>query len=145
MASSEPAGEAVARDMIILPDVLMSDEQVARFRERLAAAKKEPFPPRFLTEDQVRQLLAECVTVVKPGETLVLRMGQEWAPSQLREVQEMLDEAIKWRELPFKAIVVPADELAVAMPEDGQAFAERVAEAIQYLNLQRRFPTRRGL
>lgn len=71
-------------------------------------------PPRFLTEDQVRQLLAECVTVVKPGETLILRLGREWTPGQFHEVQGMLDDVIRYRDLPFRALAVPADGLGVA-------------------------------
>jgi hypothetical protein len=144
------SGEATAGDFPVPPGVpvrktvdgghavLLSD------MVRASGMVRAPVAPRFLTEDQVRQLLSECVTVVKPGETLVLRTGREWTPSQMREVQDMLDEFIKWRKLPFRAMVVPADDLAVAQREDDCAFAERVARAIQHLNLQRRFPTRRG-
>jgi hypothetical protein len=66
-----------------------------------------------LTEDEVRQMLSECVTVVRPGETLLLRCGRDWTPDQAREVQEWMDRAIEWRDLGFKALVVPADELGV--------------------------------
>ena len=70
-----------------------------------------------LTEDEVRHLLSECVTVIRPGETLLLRCGRDWTPGQAREVQEWMDRAIEWRDLGFKALVVPADELGVAVAE----------------------------
>lgn len=75
-------------------------------------------PPRFFTGDQVRQLLAECVTVVKPGETLILRLGREWTPRQFRELQDALDSAIQYRDLPFQALAVPADGLGVAVAQE---------------------------
>jgi hypothetical protein len=49
-----------------------------------------PVPPP-LTSDQVRQLLRECVTVVKPGEVLVIRVHENTTPNQLREQQDMTD------------------------------------------------------
>ena len=67
-----------------------------------------------LTKDEVRQLLRECVTVVKPGETLVIRGDRNWTPNQLREVQDMLDRATKYYDLRFHALVVPGEELGVA-------------------------------
>ena len=115
--SSGDRAESIARDMGIWAGAPMSDTDAAEFRERFGEARSGPvivLPPRFLTEDRVRQLLSECVTVVKPGETLVLRMGREWTPSQMREVQDMLDVVMEDRELPFRALVVPADGLGVA-------------------------------
>jgi hypothetical protein len=67
-----------------------------------------------LTEDEVRSLLRECVTVVKPGETLVIRGDPDWTPNQMREVQDWLDHEVKWRPLDFKILVVPGEELGVA-------------------------------
>ena len=43
-----------------------------------------------LTKDEVRQLLRECVTVVKPGEILVLQPGPDYTPDQLRAMQELV-------------------------------------------------------
>ncbi len=34
--------------------------------------------------------LRQCVTVVKPGETLVIR-GRDWTPNQVREIQRVVD------------------------------------------------------
>jgi hypothetical protein len=46
-----------------------------------------------LSEDEVRHLLRECVTVVRPGEVLILRVGPPGVltPNQLREYQESLN------------------------------------------------------
>jgi hypothetical protein len=64
----------------------------------------------ILSPDEVRQLLRECVTVVKPGETLIIRMHDNWTAAQMRELQDVLDS----RELPFRTVVVTAAELGVA-------------------------------
>jgi len=138
------SGDPTASDFPVPPGVPVRKTVDGGHAVLLSDMVRAPIESRFLTEDQVRQLLSECVTVVKPGETLVLRMDREWGPQAMREVQDMLDEVIRWRELPFRAIVVPADEVAVAQPEDDRAFAERVSRAIGHLNMQRRFPTRRG-
>lgn len=50
--------------------------------------------------------------VVRPGETLIIR-GGHWKPEQADCYQEYLDH----QDLPFRALVVIGDELAVARPE----------------------------
>jgi len=75
-----------------------------------------------LTPEQVRCLLSECVTVVQPGETLVIR-GQHWTPNQVREIQDWLDTEHATGRITFKALAVPGDELAVA---EEPAFMDRV-------------------
>ena len=73
----------------------------------------EPAP---LTPDQVRQLLRECVTVVKPGETLVLRIAG-LTTGELWETQRAVDEMSQHAGWP-KIIVLAGDELGViAAPE----------------------------
>jgi hypothetical protein len=78
-------------------------------------------PQPSLTPDEVRHLLAECVTVVKPGETLVIRVPVTWSPEQVREYGEYLSDAARFMELPFTPIVVAGDELAVAGPPESDA------------------------
>jgi len=70
-----------------------------------------------LAEDEVRQLLRECVTVVKPGEHLILRVPWSVAPAQVRELQEVVNAMAEYLELPFRMLVLPGDELGVAQPE----------------------------
>ena len=74
--------------------------------------------PPPLTPEQVRQFLRECVTVVKPGETLVIRVPWTTTPGQLRELQDAVDQAAGWLDLPFKTLILPGDQLAVAEPEE---------------------------
>ena len=69
-----------------------------------------------LTPDEVRQLLRECVTVVKPGEHLILRVPWSTTPSQVRELQEVVNEMAGYLERPFRMLVLPGDELGVAEP-----------------------------
>lgn len=67
--------------------------------------------------------------VVRPGETLVIRL-QDWSPEQAQYYQEDLDS----RGLPFRALVVIGDELAVARPERETAVSVQVtgdAEALE--------------
>ena len=60
-----------------------------------------------LTKDEVRQLLRECVTVVKPGEILVLQPGADCTPNQLREIQQMTDWWLGENAPKIKVLVVP--------------------------------------
>ena len=69
-----------------------------------------------LAPDEVRQLVRECVTVVKPGETLVIR-GRDWTPGQVREVQDWMDGDYESGRIDFRVLAVIGDELAVVKPE----------------------------
>jgi hypothetical protein len=114
--------EQLAHGSLVVPE--WTDEQVKEFQRDLDAAMAKPLQYRVLsrpslTEDEVRQLLRECVTVVRPGETLVIRGDRNWTPMQVREVQDMLDGAAEWRDLGFKVLVVPGEELGVAEPPPG--------------------------
>lgn len=108
----------------ILPHVPeLTAEQAAEIRDSAEAALRAgPFEHRVipqpppLTPDEIRHLLRECVTVVKPGETLVIR-GRDWTPNQMRELQRVMD---AWHEdglILFRALIVPGDELGVVQPE----------------------------
>jgi len=79
-----------------------------------------------LTPDEIRQLLRECVTVVKPGETLVLRCPEGWTPDQAGEMQR---HAARWLEEnapEVKVLIVPHLDMAVVQPEDDIAFTKRI-------------------
>ena len=85
-----------------------------------------------LTEDEVRRLLRECVTVVKPGEILVLQPGADVTPNQLREIQWMTDPKTQ-----FKIVAKYIENI-----EDNDVLAaliakhERVAKEIQFPYVQ---------
>lgn len=97
--------------------------QEAELRETAEAALKAgPYRHRViiqpppLTPGEVRQLVRECVAVVKPGEHLILRVPWSTTPSQVRELQEAVNEMAGYLELPFRMLVLPGDELGVAEP-----------------------------
>ena len=83
-----------------------------------------------LTPEQIRSFLKDNVTVVAPGETLVIRSAT-LTPAQMHEVSE----ALNWADedgpyLPFRTIVVPGEELGVVQDGSDEVFAARVAKAL---------------
>ena len=99
------ADDALARRVAALEEAIafplrtayfppMSDEETARFREDFEKAARQPYrilsSPPPLTPDEVRYLLRECVTVVKPGETLIIRVPWTTPRTQVRELQGAL-------------------------------------------------------
>ncbi|HZR50103.1 MAG TPA: hypothetical protein VFB06_11345 [Streptosporangiaceae bacterium] len=101
-----------------------TDEQAAEFKaefdRRMGDGKFEHHEVRLLppgpaiepllTPETARALLRECVTVVKPGETLVIRCPDWWGPQQVYEYQRYLNEMTEG----FRALAVVGEELAVA-------------------------------
>lgn len=65
------------------------------------------------TADEVRSFLAECVTIVKPGEWLVVRVT-DLTPSQMREYQLIMNEQHDAGWLPFRVLIVHGNELGIA-------------------------------
>lgn len=110
----------------IASSVPLGDEEAARFKEEYDAAMRDfghqplrilpSVPP--LTSDEVRYLLRECVTVVKPGETLVIR-DRNWTPNQVREIQDWMDAEHESGRIGFKVLAVIGEELGVAEPGPG--------------------------
>jgi hypothetical protein len=98
----------------------MSDEEATQFQREPEQALGKPYrilpqaPP--LTPEQVRYLLRECVTIVKPGETLIVRVPWTTKPSQLYEYQRVIDSR-EGGEIPFKVLVVAGDELGTVQDE----------------------------
>ena len=85
-------------------------------------------PETVLGEDEIRRLLRECVTVVKPGESLVIR-DRNWTPMQVGEIQRWMDCEYESGRISFKVRAVPGDEIAVVQPESDAAFLERLERA----------------
>lgn len=118
------AARALAGRLDIDPAAPMTSEQAEQFRERFGAVMREiqedpaahplRILPRPLTDDEVRQVLRSAVTVVKPGELLVLRIGAEWdmTPNQLREYNDALR---SWAQS-----MAPGVEIMVVWASDGQ-------------------------
>lgn len=94
----------------------LTEAQEAELRESAAEALKLGPPPRLIPPEpllspaQVRYLLRQCVTVVKPGETLVIR-GRDWTPNQVREIQRVVDAMREDGTIGFKVLAVFGDEL----------------------------------
>lgn len=96
----------------------LTEAEEAEVRESVAALAKMPHRviQPGLSRDEIRQILRECVTVVKPGETLIVR-GTNWTPGQTREIQQVMDEMRELGIVPFKALAVFGDELGVVEPQ----------------------------
>lgn len=106
-------------------------EQVEKFTAEWGCRKYEPVrllpPGPVLTVEVVEAALRECVTVVKPGETLVIRC-RDWTPAQVEQYQDYVDSA--WGDLPFRVLVVIGDEFAVVPPEPDDDLAKRVEKVL---------------
>ena len=112
------AAAEIAEHLDIPAGAIMTDEQAAEFRERFAAAMEGGWAPHLmLTKDEVRQLLRECVTVVKPGEALVVRMAG-LTPAQHREWQRAVTDWHEEGDLPFPVFIFNGDELGTAPAAD---------------------------
>ena len=97
----------------------LTEAEEAELRESITEAAKMryraiPLPPP-LNPDEIRQILRECVTIVRPGETLVIR-GRDWTPSQVHEIQQCMDAMHEDGRIPFRALAVLGDGLGVAEP-----------------------------
>lgn len=70
----------------------------------------DPLPP-----GEMRRLLREHLTIVKPGEILVVRVPWTTTPARVRDYQRAMDSA-EGGVIPFKVLVVAGDELGVVEP-----------------------------
>ena len=97
-----------------MPDL---EERVAALEAVLGPAADFSLLP--LRPDEVRQLFRECVTVVKPGETLVIR-DRNWTPNQVQEIQRWMDDEHESGRISFKVLALIGEELGVVEPEAGE-------------------------
>jgi hypothetical protein len=67
-----------------------------------------------LPPETARALLAECVTVVRPGETLVIRVPPGWSFEQADAYQDLADSCTAAGRIPFRVLIAAGDGLAVA-------------------------------
>ena len=99
-----------------------TDDQVAEFQAELDRCMADPghglrvLPHRpLLTPETARELLRECVTVVKPGEILVIR--GDWTPGQVRELNDWGEWWTEHCAPEVKILFTIGEEFAVAEPE----------------------------
>lgn len=84
-------------------------------------------PAPALGPEQVRQLLAECVTVVRPGEVLVLRCPEGWTSEQAGEMQRWAEYWLADNAPDIRVLVVPHLDMAVVQPgADGEGVMPHV-------------------
>lgn len=67
----------------------------------------------WLSKDEVRELLRECVVAVRPGEILVIGVSTFFSPRQLRELQESAQATLENWGSGIKVMVLPAAALAI--------------------------------
>ena len=79
---------------------------------RAAAILRDAGEPRWPTPDELRDFLRDHVTVVKPGETLVIRTA-DLTPNQMREWQDHFEREADSGYIPFRVLVVHGDGLGV--------------------------------
>lgn len=104
----------------------LDDSAVAEFRQRAEAMLLEALAGLRLPSAEAMKLapvideeallnavvkVISGVAVVKPGDVLAIRVS-DWTPDQVQEYQDYLDHRAAAGEIPFKAVVVPGDELA---------------------------------
>jgi hypothetical protein len=71
-------------------------------------------PPRpLLTPELARELLRECVTLVKPGEVLAVRTPDSWVPDQVYDCQAYIDERLRLRGIDVAVLFLSGEEFAV--------------------------------
>jgi hypothetical protein len=119
------AGLGIDADAPSTEPLPMTDEQEAEWRRLFdEAMQARPFtytvlpPAPALAPDEVRQLLRECVTVVKPGEVLVLRCPENCSPEQAETMQEHAAYWLADNAPGIRVMVVPHLDMAVMEGSD---------------------------
>jgi hypothetical protein len=74
-------------------------------------------PASPLSQEEIRELLRECVTAVEPGQMLVIRVSPDFAPNQVQEYGDMVAAWAESHAPDVKVLVVAAEELGVAQRE----------------------------
>lgn len=118
MSAAVELAEEIAAGMGIPADVPMTPEQAqefkAEFERSWAERKYEPLkilaPRPLLTPEIARELLRECVTVVKPGEVLAVRLPLDMNGDDMDRAREY---ALRVeRQSGIKVAFIPGEEFA---------------------------------
>lgn len=96
----------------------LSEEPPFGHRKYESAGVLPPGPPR-LTPETVRALLSECVTVVKPGEVLAVRLPLDFSPDDMGHAREYARTVEL--ETGVKVAFIPGDDFAVAQAGPGNS------------------------
>jgi hypothetical protein len=115
----------------------LTEEQEAELRRAFDATMQAPAAHHViqpgLSPDEIRQILRECVTVVKPGEVLIFRCPEGWTPIQVAEVGQCAAQWLEDNAPEVKMLVMPDAEMAVMEPGADGGFDRHVAEALTRL------------
>lgn len=127
---------AIIEELIAHPQMTLearwTDEQAEKFREEFDQALKTAAPngrPRAwdyqmasfapaLTPDAIRDLIRECVTIVKPGEVLAVRLPLDMTPGDMDRARAYALEVEE--QCGVKVAFLPGEEFA-AITQDGTA------------------------
>jgi hypothetical protein len=71
----------------------------------------------WLSREEIRQLLRDAVTVVQPGETLVVGVSTFYKPSAIRELQATAQSELDAMGAQVRVLVVPASTLGIAISD----------------------------
>lgn len=77
----------------------------------------------IISRDALLAAVRECVTVVKPGEVLLVRAPDAWTPRNVMELQEGVDAVVSYRDLGISVLILPGAEFAVAAKAASEALA----------------------
>ena len=69
--------------------------------------------PATLTPAAVRTLLRECVTVVRPGETLIIRLPADADSRKVHQLGQYVHARAEAMGAAFHTLVVPAESLGI--------------------------------
>jgi hypothetical protein len=78
-----------------------------------------PEPGQPLTADEIRALLRTAAVAIKPTETLIIRLQPPIDDEALAVFRERVTAVMDEMGNPFRFVVIPADQLAVAETDDG--------------------------
>lgn len=113
--------------IVSAPETDLTPEQIAELQKALDEYAAHPVrhfehrvlpsPPNLLDPETIRQLLRESVTVIKPGEVLFYTYGDpNGTPSQIRELQDWINDWLEYNAPEIKALVLPHGSVAAAEP-----------------------------
>ena len=84
--------------------------------------------------DVLLRAVRETATIVRPGETLIIRLPMAMPDPVFAQYAQGVMQGLE--KAGVRAVVLRADQLAVAEPETDDAFAERVAAVVERIDLR---------
>ena len=78
-----------------------------------------------VTAAELRALAREYVTIVQPGEVLIVREPSHWKPREVGDLNDALNAICSDPDagLGIKVLVVPGDGVSIAVPQPGHTLS----------------------